>query len=181
MPRRSGVNPLSAKWATLGILASLALAFVFPAASPLQADRTCCPPSGGGATLAPGIQGMASAFDPAQYRGKVLIVNFMAEWCPGCWSELPGLVRLSWKYKDRGLAVVGISVGSLREGTLKLIQQFGIAYPVYLDPEGRVAVERFRLTGMPSTFIYDKNGKLVRSLRGGVSEPVLKTIVAALL
>lgn len=169
------------KWVIWGILALLALAFVALTIAPPRAVRTCCLPAGEGTAQALGIQGMASAFDPAHYRGKVLVVNFMAEWCPGCWAELPAFVRLYQEYRGRGLAVVGISVGSSREGTLKLIQQFGIAYPVYLDPEGHVAVERFRLTGMPSTFIYDQNGKLVRSLRGEVSEPMLKAIVEALL
>lgn len=127
------------------------------------------------------IQSQASAFDPAQYQGKVLVVNFMAEWCTGCWAELPGLVNLYQEFKSRGVAFVGISVQSSKEGTQNLIKQFGISYPVYLDPDGKLAVGRYRLTGMPSTLIYDKNGKLVKSLRGKVSSSVLRAIVEGLL
>lgn len=162
----------------LGVLGLLALSLfsVVIAAQGRSLAQGCC-----SLTQAPGIQSQTRVFDPAQYKGKVLVVNFMAEWCTGCWAELPGFVKLHQELKDRGLAFVGISVQSSREGTQKMIQQFGIPYPVFLDPEGKIAVERYRLTGMPSTFIYDKGGKLVKSLRGEVSASVLKAIVEGLL
>lgn len=177
------MKPLSkGVWIGLGVLAFLALSFISLAIVVPRTGLACCPlPAAAAQAQASGIQSEASTFDPAQYRGKVLVVNFMAEWCTGCWAELPGFVRLYREYKGRGLAVVGISVQSSREGTLKLIKQFGISYPIYLDSEGRLAVERYRLTGMPSTFIYDKSGRLVKSLRGEVPEQVLRAIVEGLL
>lgn len=168
-------------WVALGGVGLLGLS-VFTVATVAQdrglAQGCCLQPA---VAQASQIQNQASAFDPAQYRGKVLVVNFMAEWCASCWVELPGFVKLYREFKDRGLSMVGISVQSSVEGTQTLIKQFSIPYPVFLDPEGKVAVERYRLTGMPSTFIYDKGGKLVKSLRGEVSAEVLRAIVEGLM
>jgi peroxiredoxin len=160
-------------WTGLGVLGFLVLVSF----SLANQGRSLTQP----AAQVKGIQSEATAFNPAQHKGRVLVVNFMAEWCTGCFEELPEFVRLYQKFKDRGLAMVGISVQSSREGTLQIMRQFDIPYPVYLDPQGKVAAGQYRLTGMPSTFIYDRSGKLVKSIRGVVSDQVLKATVEGLL
>ena len=91
-------------------------------------------------------------------RGKVVLVNFWATWCPPCRKELPDLEALYKRFKDRGLVVLGIS-----DETLDKVQPFvarqGMTYPVLLDP-GRKINTLFEVSGIPRSLIYDRKGKL---------------------
>jgi peroxiredoxin len=92
-------------------------------------------------------------------RGKVVLVNFWATWCPPCRKEMPDLQALYDKYKDNGLVVLSIS----DEETAKVapfIAEKKISYPVLLDP-GRKVNDAFIVDGIPKSFVYDRNGKLV--------------------
>jgi len=92
-------------------------------------------------------------------RGKVVLVNFWATWCPPCRKEMPDLQALYDKYKDRGFLVLSIS----DEESAKVspfIAERKITYPVLLDP-GRKVNEAFVVEGIPKSFVYDREGKLV--------------------
>ena len=91
-------------------------------------------------------------------KGKVVLVNFWATWCPPCRKEMPDLDALYQKYKDRGLIVLAIS----DEDAAKVrpyIQEHNVSYPVLLDP-GRKVNEAFQVEGIPKSFVYDRSGKL---------------------
>lgn len=92
-------------------------------------------------------------------RGKVVLVNFWATWCPPCRKEMPDLQALYDKYRDQGFLVLAIS----DEETAKVspfIAERKIGYPVLLDP-GRKVNDRFVVEGIPKSFVYDRSGKLV--------------------
>jgi len=92
-------------------------------------------------------------------RGKVVLVNFWATWCPPCRKEMPDLQALYDKYKDRGFVVLSIS----DEESAKVspfIAERKITYPVLLDP-GRKVNTAFVVEGIPKSFVYDREGKLV--------------------
>jgi len=92
-------------------------------------------------------------------QGKVVLVNFWATWCPPCRKEMPDLQALYDKYKDQGFLVLAIS----DEETAKVspfITERKISYPVLLDP-GRKVNDGFVVEGIPKSFVYDRNGKLV--------------------
>jgi len=92
-------------------------------------------------------------------KGKVVLVNFWATWCPPCRKEMPDLQALYDKYKDRGFLVLSIS----DEESAKVspfIAERKITYPVLLDP-GRKVNEAFVVEGIPKSFVYDREGKLV--------------------
>jgi peroxiredoxin len=94
-----------------------------------------------------------------ELRGKVVLVNFWATWCPPCRKEMPDLQALYDKYKDDGFLVLSIS----DEDTAKVvpfIAEKKISYPVLLDP-GRKVNDAFIVEGIPKSFVYDRNGKLV--------------------
>jgi len=93
-----------------------------------------------------------------ELRGKTVLVNFWATWCPPCRKEMPDLQALYDQYKDQGLVVLSIS----DEETSKVapfIAERNITYPVLLDP-GRKVAELFQVEGIPKSFVYDRNGKL---------------------
>ena len=94
-----------------------------------------------------------------ELKGKVVLVNFWATWCPPCRKEMPDLQALYDKYKDQGFVVLSIS----DEEAVKVspfITERNISYPVLLDP-GRKVNEAFVVEGIPKSFVYDREGKLV--------------------
>ena len=91
-------------------------------------------------------------------KGKVVLVNFWATWCPPCRKEMPDLEALQKQFGQR-LVVLGISDED-RAKVEPFISQAGYTFPILLDA-GRKASEQFRVNGIPKTFIYDAEGKLV--------------------
>jgi peroxiredoxin len=90
-------------------------------------------------------------------KGKVVLVNFWATWCPPCRKEIPDLEALYKQFKNQGLVVLAIS--DEEAGKVKpFVAQQGISYTVLLDP-GRKVNTLFRVRGIPKTFIYDRSGK----------------------
>ena len=94
-----------------------------------------------------------------EQHGKVVVLNFWATWCPPCRKEMPDLETLYQQFKDQGLVILAISDEDA--GKVKpFIAQQKVTYPILLDP-GRKVNELFQIEGIPKTFVYDRNGKLV--------------------
>ncbi len=95
----------------------------------------------------------------ADLRGKVVLVNFWATWCPPCRKELPSLEAFSRRFAGQGLVIIGIS----DEDAAKVepfVRRQAITYPILLDP-GRAVNQAFAIQGIPKSFVYDRSGKLV--------------------
>jgi peroxiredoxin len=91
-------------------------------------------------------------------RGKVVLVNFWATWCPPCRKEMPDLEALGKRFKDQGLAILAIS----DEDPAKVkpfIAEHQFTFPILLDP-GRKVNSLFAVEGIPKTFIYDRQGRM---------------------
>jgi peroxiredoxin len=94
-----------------------------------------------------------------ELRGQVVLVNFWATWCPPCRKEMPDLETLYQQFKDQNFVILAIS----DEGAGKVkpfVAKQKVTYPILLDP-GRKVHELFEVVGIPKTFIYDRDGKLV--------------------
>ena len=92
-------------------------------------------------------------------KGKVVLVNFWATWCPPCQKEMPDLEALAKKYKDQGFVVLAIT----DEDAAKVnpfIAARKITYPILLDP-GRAVAKSLDVNGLPKSFVYNREGKLV--------------------
>jgi peroxiredoxin len=92
-------------------------------------------------------------------RGKVVLVNFWATWCPPCRKEMPDLDALYNKFKDQGFVVLAISDEESAK-VAPFITEHKISYPVLLDP-GRKVNDAFIVEGIPKSFVYDRSGKMV--------------------
>lgn len=92
-------------------------------------------------------------------KGKIVLVNFWATWCPPCRKEMPDLEALFEKYKDQGFLVLSISDEDAAK-VQPFITERNITYPVLLDP-GRKVNDSFQVEGIPKSFVYDREGKLV--------------------
>ena len=95
----------------------------------------------------------------SQLRGKVVLVNFWATWCPPCRKEMPDLDALYNEFRARGLVILAIS----DEDTAKVqpfIAEHKYTYPILLDPGDKVN-KLMAVEGIPKSFVYDREGKLV--------------------
>ena len=103
----------------------------------------------------------------SEFKGKVILVNFWATWCPPCRAEIPSFIELYDAHKDEGFVIVGFAVD--REGKAKVAPfaaEQKINYPVLPDPEG-VAVDAFRPgAGIPTTFLVGRDGQIRDKLVG---------------
>ena len=91
-------------------------------------------------------------------RGKVVLVNFWATWCPPCRKEMPDLDALYARFKDQGLVILAIS-DEPADKVEPFIADKKFTYPILLDP-GRKVNELFAVQGIPKSFVYDREGKL---------------------
>ena len=95
----------------------------------------------------------------SQLKGKVVIVNFWATWCPPCRKEMPDLETIYEKYKDQGLVILGISDETV-DKVQPFITEHKYTYPIMLDP-GRKVNDVYEISGIPKNFVYNREGKLV--------------------
>jgi peroxiredoxin len=91
--------------------------------------------------------------------GKVVLVNFWATWCPPCRKELPDLQTLYQRFGSRGFVILAISDEDAAK-VKPFVAEQGLSYPVLLDP-GRKVNELFQVEGIPKSFVYGRDGKLV--------------------
>jgi peroxiredoxin len=92
-------------------------------------------------------------------KGKVVLVNFWATWCPPCRKEMPDLNTLYQRFKDQGFVILAISDEEV-DKVKPFITERNISYSVMLDP-GRKVNELFQVEGIPKSFVYNREGKLV--------------------
>ncbi len=95
----------------------------------------------------------------SELRGKVVLVNFWATWCPPCRKEMPDLEALYERFSSQGLVVLGISDEEAAK-VEPFIRERKISFPVLLDP-GRKVNEMVVVEGIPKSFVYGREGKLV--------------------
>lgn len=117
----------------------------------------------------------------SDFRGKVVLINFFATWCPPCRMEIPELVKIYHQNKKKGLVVLGISLDTqVVPFMLKsFAKQMKIPYPILIGTEE--IVEKFQVSGVPTTFVITKEGKPYKRFDGLVPNEFLEGALKELL
>ncbi len=113
-----------------------------------------------------------------KHKGKVVVVNFFATWCPPCREEIPGLVSVASK-RNEDVVVLGISVDESRKPLPAFMEKFKINYPVYMS--ALELAQRFKVRSIPHNIVYDTKGKVVANAAGTVTEKELDDFIDVLL
>ncbi|WP_018879700.1 MULTISPECIES: TlpA disulfide reductase family protein [unclassified Thioalkalivibrio] len=99
------------------------------------------------------------AHDLRDYRGRVVVVNFWATWCPPCRDELPSLQRLWEGLGPDGLVVLGVNVGEDADRIFFFTADYPVDFPLLLD-RAASAIDTWPVRGIPTTFVIDPEGRI---------------------
>ena len=116
-----------------------------------------------------------------QFKGKVVVVDFWATWCPPCRAEIPGYVELMKKYGKDGLVIIGVSMDEGGPDVVKAFAgKFGVNYPMVMGDDKMLAAFG-GIEALPTTFLIDRNGQIRdRKVGAEPTEDYEKKIVALL-
>ena len=102
----------------------------------------------------------------ADYKGKLVLLNFWATWCMPCRAEMPGMETIWQKYKDQGLVIAAVSVDEGSRGRIETFSKLlDLSFPILLDPESKVS-DLYKVSNMPTSFLIDRNGKIISRIVG---------------
>ena len=114
----------------------------------------------------PGLDGKMISL--ADQKGKIVLVNIWATWCPPCVDEMPSMEKLYQKFKGQNFEILAVSID---ETGLKAVAPFmkktRLTFPALIDSKGTIKTT-YRITGVPESFIIDKQGFLIRKIVGPV-------------
>lgn len=115
------------------------------------------------------------------YRGHVVLVNLWATWCPPCKEEMPALESFYRKYKSEGFVIVAINDGDPTPDVIQFTADYGLTFPVWLDPTYIATEQAFKTLTLPSSFVIDREGMIVLSWVGGINSKSLEKYVAPII
>ena len=110
----------------------------------------------------------------ADFRGQVVLVNLWATWCEPCKEEMPALQAFYEKNKDKGFTIIAVNDGDPTEDVLQFVKEFGLTFPVWLDPTYIATEQAFKTLGLPSSYVIDRNGTVRLQWLGGIEKRALE-------
>lgn len=107
----------------------------------------------------------------SDYKGKVVLVNFFASWCPPCNLEIPWFQKAYTSYRDKGFAVIGIALDDVSPS---FVRKMGMTYPVVAASD-RVISDYGNVSSIPVSFLVGKDGRIIKKVMGVYSEARMKS------
>jgi peroxiredoxin len=103
----------------------------------------------------------------SQFRGKVVVLNFWATWCPPCIEETPSLIKMQTHLKDKGVVVLAVSIDADNAEYHRFLKSYNVNMVTVRD-EARKASSLYGTFGWPESYVIDRNGVLRRKFIGAV-------------
>ncbi len=116
----------------------------------------------------------------ADYRGKIILVNLWATWCPPCKAELPVLQGYYENHADEGFVIIGIDFGEPEDTVASFIENARLTYPIWLDVEQKAGMA-FNSYSLPASFVIDRDGVVRLAWTGQISNAMLEKHVTPLI
>ena len=98
-------------------------------------------------------------------KGKVVVINFWATWCPPCRYEMPALENLWQKVKDQDIIVLGVNVGEDTDTIFEFTGTYPVSFPIPMDIDGKV-IEQYPIKGLPTTYVINPQGMVTHRAVG---------------
>ena len=160
---------------------SFAAALLLAAAVPAIASQELVPAHGEAAPPLVLKTPAGKVVDLAALRGKVVLVNFWATWCPPCIEEMPALARLRARLGSRGFEVLAVNQGEMPARVTAYAERAGLDLPMPLDREKSVA-RAWKVRALPTTFVVDTAGRVRLFAEGELDTgPALEAAIVPLL
>ncbi len=121
-----------------------------------------------------------SKVDLAALRGKVVLLDFWATWCPPCREEVPALVAAYEKFRDRNFQVIGISLDKSKDALEQFTKEYKMTWPQFFDGKGweNELAQRFKIQSVPTLWILDREGKLADANPRGRLDEAIEAVLA---
>jgi peroxiredoxin len=114
-----------------------------------------------------------------RYRGKIVVMNLWATWCPPCRAEMPDLQRVYAQYAKDGVVVIGVNQGESAQRAAAFATALGITFPIWLDQDQRYG-RAYGALGLPTTVIVGRDGTIVRGFDGALTIDQMRAAIAPL-
>ena len=120
----------------------------------------------------------AGKLELKEYRGKAVILDFWASWCGPCLKEMPFLIKMQHKYKDKNLKIIAVNIDNNKKNVLKFIKKLGkeVPFPIIFDKDKKLP-KLYKPEAMPTTIFIDRSG-IIRYRHKGFREKDIPGFVA---
>ncbi len=166
-------------WAVAAVTLAIALFVLWPFVSPTAHSNGPESLAGEAAPVYSLRDDRGAAVSLDRYRGRVVVMNLWASWCPPCRAEMPDLQRLANAYARSGLSIVGVNEGESPQRARTFADSLGIHFPIWID-SGQQYGRTYAALGLPTTVILDRRGAVVHGYDGALTFAQMESAVQPL-
>jgi thiol-disulfide isomerase/thioredoxin len=112
-------------------------------------------------------------FDLSKYKGKVVYLDFWASWCVPCRKSFPWLNKMREKYTPEQLVIVAVNLDKEQTLAMAFLEKYPASFDITFDPKG-VTAKKYEIPGMPSSILFDHNGKVIDAHSGFFTKKVVQ-------